>query len=127
MKKPNKYRNRKITMDGISFDSVQEYNRWCELQLFERAGKIQKLQRQIKYILIPTQYGFERDKKTGRKKRVCWERKTEYVADFVYLENDKLIVEDCKGFRTKEYIIKRKLMLQNYGIRIRETGKEEKR
>ena len=44
-----------------------------------------------------------------------------YVADFVYEDNGDTVVEDTKGMRTKEYVIKRKLMLYRYGIRIKET------
>ena len=49
------------------------------------------------------------------------ERECSYKADFVYGEDGKTVVEDVKGFRTKEYIIKRKLMLERYGIRIRDV------
>lgn len=99
----NKYGNRKvITSDGIQHDSQREANRWCELKLLERAGKIRDLKRQVEFVLIPAQYD-------GRK---LVERKCVYIADFVYhnAEDGKLVVEDTKGFRTKEYIIKRKLM-----------------
>ena len=49
------------------------------------------------------------------------ERECSYKADFKYEEGLKTVVEDVKGFRTKEYIIKRKLLLYQYGIRIREV------
>ena len=104
----NKYKNIKTTTsDGIVHDSRKEAQRWCELKLLERAGKIKDLQRQVKYELIPKQDG----------ERACY-----YVADFVYrdAETGKTIVEDTKGKKTKEYIIKRKLMLYIHGIRIRE-------
>lgn len=114
-----KYGSRKIIIDGIVFDSIREGNRYKELKLLERAGKISGLKRQIKYLLIPSQY--EDEVINGKKKRRCIERACFYVADFIYLEDRELVVEDCKGFRTEAYIIKRKLMLQNYGIRIRET------
>jgi hypothetical protein len=103
----SKYGNVKtITSDGIKHDSIKEANRWCELKLLERVGKIRLLQRQVKYILIPKQEG---------EREVC------YIADFVYQEDGKLVVEDVKGKRTKEYIIKRKLMLWIHGIKIKET------
>lgn len=102
-----KYHN--IKRNG--FDSRREENRFRELKLLEIAGKIEDLRTQVEYILIPSQYV---DKK-------CVERACKYKADFVYKEDGKLVVEDCKGFRTKDYIIKRKLMLKEYGIRIRET------
>ena len=102
----SKYGNIKTTTsDGITHDSIKEANRWCELKLLERAGKIQHLQRQVKYALIPKQEG---------------ERAVEYIADFVYHEDGKLVVEDVKGKKTKDYIIKRKLMLWVHGIKIKE-------
>jgi len=53
--KGNKYGNKKITIDGETFDSKKEYNRFCELKLLERAGQIKDLKRQVKFVLIPTQ------------------------------------------------------------------------
>lgn len=106
-----KYHSRKITKDGMTFDSVKEYRRACELSLLERAGAIADLQRQVKFELIPSQ----------RIDGKVVERPCTYVADFVYQEGGKTVVEDTKGFRTKDYIIKRKLMLQVHGIRIREV------
>lgn len=82
--------------------------------ILEKAGKIQDLQTQVKFVLIPSQYGIV----DGKKK--CIERPVHYIADFVYTEGCELVVEDTKGFKTKDYIIKRKMMLQKYGIRIRE-------
>lgn len=107
----NKYHNRKITVDGQKYDSVKEYSRYCELKLLERAGIITELTRQVKFVLIPAQY------ENGR----CVERECSYYADFTYREDGEFIVEDVKGKRTKEYIIKRKLMLKIYGYRIKET------
>ena len=103
----SKYGNRKIKApDGQVFDSVKEFHRWGVLRLLERAGKVQNLQRQVNFELIPKQDG---------------ERACTYVADFVYMENGKQVVEDCKGFKTDAYKMKRKLMLWVHGIRIRET------
>ena len=107
----SKYHSRKITKDGITYDSVKEYRRFCELSLLERAGAIADLKRQVKFELIPSQ----------RVDGKVVERPCTYVADFVYREGGKTVVEDTKGFRTKDYIIKRKLMLQVHGIRIREV------
>lgn len=106
-----KYNNRKLCVDGIKFDSAREANRWWELRMLEQAGEITDLARQVKYELIPAQY---KDKK-------CIERGVSYIADFVYVMSGKTIVEDVKGCRTKEYIIKRKLMLWVHGIRVREV------
>lgn len=115
-----KYHSRKITRDGITHDSIKEYRRFCELRLLERAGAIQNLQRQVKYVLIPAQYEIVGYTKTGKEKKKCVERECAYVADFVYTEDGKTVVEDTKGFRTKDYIIKRKLMLYVHGIVIKE-------
>ena len=123
----NKYHSRKITRDGETFDSVKEYRRWCELKLLERAGKIAELERQVKFELIPAQ----------RIEGKVVERACTYIADFAYIvpihgqeidEEGHLcffdgwepVVEDTKGFKTKDYIIKRKLMLWVHGIRIKE-------
>lgn len=122
-----KYGNKKIQADGQVFDSKKEYKRWCELSLLERAGEISKLQRQVPFILIPEQRapGTETYKRGPRKGQVkpgpVLERKVTYIADFMYEEYGNVVVEDTKGLRTKEYVIKRKLMLYKYGIRIKET------
>lgn len=110
----SKYGNRKLTIDGITFDSQKEARRWQELKLLERAGEISDLQRQVPYIIIPAQ----RDENGKLIEREC-----RYVADFVYTENGKTVVEDTKSTATKtpEYIIKRKLLLEKFGIRIREV------
>ena len=106
-----KYHNSKLqTPDGI-FDSIKEYNRWCELKLLQRAGKISDLQRQVRFVLIPTQ------KENGK----VAEYPATYIADFVYTENGRQVVEDSKGAKTKEYILKRKVLRYLHGIRIRET------
>lgn len=106
-----KYNNRKTFLNGITFDSAKEANRYRELSLMLSAGLISDLKRQVKYILIPSQ-------KLGGK---VAERPVTYIADFVYTENGEVIVEDTKGVKTKDYIIKRKLMLYIYGIRIKEV------
>ena len=111
MVKPSKYGNKKLTIDGEVFDSRKEYIRYRELVLLQRTGQISDLKRQVKYELIPSQ-------RVGGK---VAERACTYVADFVYTENGKTVVEDTKGFRTKDYIIKRKLMLYVHGIQIREV------
>ena len=106
-----KYKNRKITVNGEVFDSKKEYIRYRELALLEKAGQISDLKRQVKYELIPSQ----------RVNGKVVERACTYVADFVYTENGKTVVEDTKGFRTKDYIIKRKLLLYVHGIQIQEV------
>lgn len=120
----NKYKNCKVkTSEGLVFDSRKEYKRYCELKIMEAGGLISDLQRQVKYILIPAQR--EPDaigKRGGKIKGKIIEREVAYYADFVYqLPTGELVVEDTKGVRTKEYILKRKLMLWKYGIRIKEV------
>lgn len=109
----NKYGNRKVqTLDG-TFDSLKEARRWQELKLMQRAGEIHDLQRQVPYVLIPTQKD-----KDGK----VIERQTKYIADFVYRDKDyRLVVEDTKGMKTDVYKIKKKLMLYRHGIIIREV------
>lgn len=124
----SKYHSRKVTIDGITFDSQKEYRRFRELCLLEKAGRITDLQRQVKFELIPAQYeSYERySTKTGKRlkdgKR-CIEHSCVYNADFVYKENGQLFVEDTKSdpTKTKDYIIKRKLLLWVHGIRIKEV------
>ena len=106
-----KYKNQKVTCNGIKFDSKKEANRYSELLLLERAGAITNLELQVPFELIPNQ------KINGK----VVERACKYVADFSYTENGQRVVEDTKGFRTAEYIIKRKLMLYVHGIRIKEV------
>lgn len=116
-----KYGSNKAEVDGIVFDSKREARRYSQLILLEKNGLITDLQRQVKYILIPTQR--EPDTigpKGGIKKGKLLEKECAYIADFVYQMNGKTIVEDTKGFQTKDYIIKRKLMLHVHGIKINE-------
>lgn len=105
--KANKYSAEK----SGGYDSKKEYRRANELKLMERAGIISNLREQVKYVLIPAQ----RD--TAGK---LLERECSYYADFVYDKDGVTVVEDTKGVRTKEYVIKRKLMLHLYGISITE-------
>ena len=97
--------------------SLKERNRAAVLELMQKQGLISGLQKQVVYNLIPAQYG------EVNGKRKCLERACTYRADFVYydVEKQQLVVEDTKGFRTTEYVIKRKLMLHEHGIRIKET------
>jgi hypothetical protein len=118
----SKYHNRKITRDGETFDSVKEYHRWCELKLMERAGEAKDLKRQVKFVLVPAQREkVWNDQKKRYEDGKVIEREVSYVADFVYTNRlGFMVVEDTKGFKTKEYIIKRKLMLYFHRIRIKE-------
>ena len=132
--KTNKYCNKKFTIDGIEFASKKEANRYTELKLLEKTGKIKDLELQKPYELIPAQYeesteiytkGAHKGKpKPGRQ----IERAVIYVADFVYTDcaTGKQVVEDIKGYTASngaayaKFIIKRKLMLWRYGIKIKE-------
>lgn len=109
----NKFSAEKTEIDGIQFDSRKEASVYWQLKMAQRAGEIKNLQRQVKYELIPNQ----RDEK-GK----VIERAVYYVSDFEY--DDPIrghVVIDVKGFKTKDYIIKRKLMLERHGIRIEEV------
>lgn len=119
----SKYRSKKVEFNGIVYDSKKEMKRHCELLQLEKAGAITDLQRQVKFILIPTQREPSTiGKRGGVKKGAVIERDCTYIADFVYTTADGLkVVEDTKGFRTKDYIIKRKLMLYIHRIRIHEV------
>ena len=122
-----KYHNKKIKVDGIIFDSKKEAVRYKELKALEKVGIIKDLKRQVKYVLIPAQYEpsgeiYTKGKEKGKpKKGKLIERECAYYADFVYTENGKTVVEDTKGVKTPEYIIKRKLMLYVHNIKIKET------
>lgn len=108
----SKYHARKTVVDGIEFDSRREADRYAELKLLQRAGKITDLMRQVTYVLIPRQ----------KKPSGGYERPVTYTADFVYIDRDgHTVVEDVKGVKTQQYIIRRKLMLREYGIEIREV------
>lgn len=120
-----KYNNKKFEYDGITFDSKKEARRYSQLKLLQQAGQISGLELQKSFELVPAQWEtYERYGKKGQRikdgKR-CIEKAVTYKADFVYTENGELVVEDTKGMRTTEYIIKRKLMLYVHGIRIREV------
>ena len=106
----SKYHARKVSVDGITFDSKKEARRWSELKLMESAGIITNLQRQVTFQLLPSQKG------EGRT-----ERPAKYVADFTYQENGQTVVEDTKGMKTKDYILKRKMMLFIHGITVKEV------
>ena len=125
--KTNKYNAKKVSVDGIEFDSKKEARRYQELLLLQKAGEIYLLERQKVYELLPAQR--EPDtvgKRGGVIKGKLLERAVEYVADFVYTDkNGKTVVEDVKGFREggayAVFVLKRKLMLYRYGIKIIEV------
>lgn len=128
MMRRNKYFSHKVkTPEGV-FDSNWEYQHWCELKLLQRAGKISNLEKQKAFQLIPAQYEPvpRYSEKTGKRlkdSKRCIEKSVVYNADFVYYQGGKMVVEDTKSdaTKTKDYIIKRKLMLWVHGIRIKEV------
>lgn len=106
----SKYHARKTVVDGITFDSRREADRYLVLKGMEKDGSIEDLRRQVRYELIPA---FDVD---GKHYRPVY-----YVADFVYVEDGKEVVEDVKGMRTDVYKLKSKLFARRYGMSIRET------
>ena len=106
----NKFGARKTEYNGRQYDSGQEADRAGELQWLEKLGEISDLQYQVEFEVIPKQKS---------------ERRAVYRADFVYIDTKtgERIVEDAKGVRTADYILKRKLMLLVHGIRIKEVRK----
>lgn len=102
--RPSKYGNRKTVVDGVTYASAKEARRYGELQLLQRAGAIADLRRQVRFPL-----------------KVNDRLVTTYVADAVYREGDALVVEDTKGFRTREYVLKAKLFAAVHGFPIREV------
>lgn len=108
----SKYHNKKWPdMSGFIHDSKREAHRADELLLMQRAGVITNLRQQVPFEVIPTQ-----KLSTGKT-----ERAVTYIADFTYRQDGCFVVEDAKGVKTKEYVIKRKLMKERYNIEIREV------
>lgn len=108
----NKYHNKKVTVDGLTFDSIKEANRWQELKLMERAGKITGLSRQLWIEIVP---------------KTKLHRARHYVADFVYFDKEqgKTIYEDVKGYKKglayQMFTLKRDILYWRHGIEIKET------
>lgn len=106
----SKYHAKKTTVDGITFDSRKEADRYLVLKGMEEDGTIEDLRRQVRYELVPA---FDVDGKHYRP--------VSYVADFVYVADGKEVVEDVKGMKTAEYRLKSKLFARRYGTSIKET------
>lgn len=110
----NKYKNKKITIDGHNFDSLKEARRYQELKLLERAKEITELKLQVPFVLLDS-YVINGKARQGIK----------YIADFAYIDirSKKYVVEDVKSPATKTqvYKLKKKLFEQKYGIEIREV------
>jgi hypothetical protein len=121
-----KYNATKVTIDGHTFDSRKESERYCELKLLEKGNVIRDLRLQVEFELLPNQYATEKrygkNGKPLKDKKVLLERRVVYRADFVYTLNEtgETVVEDVKGVRLPEYVLKRKMFLYKYGIPIHE-------
>lgn len=125
----SKYNSRRVSVGGITFDSVREAKRFQELYYLQKVGAISELDLQVKFELVPAQYEtYERYGKRGQRLKdgqKCVERAATYVADFVYKQGGQTIVEDAKGYQKGTaydlFVIKRKLMLHVHGIKVREV------
>ena len=116
----NKFNAKKRKKNGELFDSSAEMRRWVQLQKMEKEGEITDLRRQVKFVLIPKQQAETHD-------GIVNERECSYIADFVYVKDGHTVVEDVKGntkgIAYQYYVVKRKLMLERYGIAIKEVYK----
>lgn len=110
MLKRSKYGAKKTVVDGIKFDSMAEAARYGVLKVIQAAGLISELRLQVPYVI------------TVNGKKIC-----RYIADFVYIENGKEVVEDVKGMKTPVYNLKKKLMEAVHRVVIFETGLKIKR
>lgn len=110
MIKRSKYGAKKTVVDGITFDSKAEATRYSVLKIVQASGLITDLRLQVPYQI------------TVNGKKVC-----RYVADFVYSENGKEVVEDVKGMKTPVYNLKKKLMEAVFGVVIFESGLKKKK
>lgn len=121
----NKYLNKKTEIDGIVFDSRREAKYYLYLKNLLESDKIRDLQRQVPYELVPAVWEDKivhlktKDKTVRRQVQ----RPITYIADFVYVDctDNATKVIDCKGFRTKEYMLKKKMMRAFKGIDIIEV------
>ena len=109
-KKWSKYKNQKVVVDNILFDSKKEANYYIKLKILKDAGKILDLELQKRFVL---QQGFKLHGKTYRA--------ITYIADFVYKDDKGMHVVDTKGYRTETYKIKKKLFMKKFGIEIEEV------
>ena len=107
----SKYGNKKVVLDGIKFDSQHEAERYAELKVMQKAGRIKDLKLQVKFELQPAYLNTE-----GKRVRAI-----RYIADFTYVQDDKLVIEDAKSPATRKnkvYMLKRKMMgYRGYEIR----------
>ena len=108
--KQTKYHNKKCVYKDMQFDSLKERNHYIVLEQLEKTGQIKDLKWQVKYELQPS---FKLNGKTIRA--------INYIADFTYLKDGILVVVDTKGFRTKDYLLKKKMFQYKYGMDIVEV------
>lgn len=125
-----KYGNSKTSFGGEEYDSKRERDRHIYLMGQERQGRISDLKRQVTFHLIPAQYETVEKRLKTKTKQVsqCVERAVDYTADFTYIKDGELVVEDVKAAASsrvldKTYILKRKMMLYFHGIKIKEVYK----
>ena len=114
MKKQSKYNNRKVELDGFTFDSQKEARRYSELKLLSRVGEISDLELQKAFVLAES-VKFANEPRAKPAVR--------YIADFAYTENGVMVVEDVKSVATKSlpvYRLKKHLMKSIHGIEIKE-------
>jgi hypothetical protein len=117
-----RYHAKKVTSPDGVFDSQREYKRWEVLKQKQASGEISGLKRQVKFELLPEYREPDRlGPRGGTIRGKLIQRAVYYIADFVYTEDGKTIVEDSKGMRTPEYKLKKKLMYDRYRIIVKET------
>ena len=123
-KRKSKYGNKKVTYDGMKFDSEKEMYRYIRLKSMQEEGLISDLRMQVPFEIIPAVYEEETIQLKTKVKTItkCVQRAAYYVADFVYKDQDgNEIILDTKGYRTKEYLLKKKMMRAFLGITIKEV------
>ena len=99
--KPSKHKNHPVEVGGKRIHSQREANRLAELKLMEQSGLIADLKTQVPYVLA------EAVTLAGRKKPAI-----RYYADFTFLQNGVLVVEDCKNpFLRKDPVFRQKMHL----------------
>lgn len=103
-RKPNKYKNQPITIDGHTFPSKREANRYSQLSILQKAGIIRDLKLQEPFEIQPS----FKHPETGKTIRAI-----KYIADFTYIDvkTGRRHIEDTKGFTTDTYLLKKKMML----------------
>lgn len=103
----NKYHNKKCFYKGMTFDSKKERDYYVILEMMLKNNQITDLKTQVKFELQPS---FKFKGKTIRS--------INYIADFTYVKDEKLIIVDTKGYRTEVYKLKKKIMqFKGYDIK----------